>query len=225
MNLIDIAIFVILGLCAWGGFRRGLIRTVYRLVSFFVALFLAHQLYPHGAAFLRSTALFPAIRNSIARAMNFESVFNEHIVGVGLIDQLPLPDALRALLHANNTPDMFALLQVATVEEYIAGFFANIVVNAMALLAVFILVMIGLSIAGYALDIVAMLPVISTLNRAGGLALGLVMGMILVWVGVLVMTIFFATGTHPDMYDLMQGSVVTRWIFENEFLLHRLVAV
>jgi len=227
VNALDLCILIVMALCAFGGYRQGLIRTVYRLASFFVAIFLAHRLYPYAAGFLRETALFSSIRDGIARAMNFEAVFNDHAasLGAGLIDTLPLPGALSSLLHSHNTPDMFALFQVATIEEYIASFFANMVINALAILLVFMIAMLVLTIAGSVLDIVGMLPVIRTLNRAGGLALGLVMGAVIVWVSIIVMTLLFTAGVHPGLYDWMQGSVIIRWVFDNEFVLPRLVAV
>ena len=226
MNALDIGILVIVALCAWGGYRRGLIHTVYRLVSFFAALFLAYQLYPHVADFLRDTAVFTTIRDGIARAMNLETVFNEHAVarGAEIIDTLPLPAALRVLLHSHNTPDMYAFLQVATVEEYISGFFANMIINGFALLIVFMLAMFALALVGSLLDIVSMLPVVRTLNRAGGLALGLVMGFVIVWVSLVIMTMLLATGAHQTVYELLQDSFIASWIFESEFVLPMLVA-
>jgi len=225
MNALDLGILIILALCAWGGFRRGLIRTVYRLVSFFIAIFLAYQLHPHVAYYLRETPLFPMISDGISRALNFEAVFHEHAVarGAEIIDTLPIPGGMRALLHTYNTPDMFQFLQVATIEDYIAGFFANMIINAIAILLVFVIALIALSLIGYALDIVGMLPVIRTLNRAGGLILGVVMGAILVWISLLVVTLFFATGAYQSVYDLLQDSMIARWLFDNEFLLPVLV--
>jgi len=224
MNALDFGILAILALCAWGGFYRGLIRTVYRLVSFFVALFLAYQLYPHVSSFLRGTELFPVISGGISRALNLETVIYEHAVGRGgeIIDSLPLPSAIANLLHANNTPDIYAFLQVATIDEYISGFFANMIINAIAILVVFALATIALAIVGAALDVVGMLPVISTLNHAGGLAVGVIMGALLVWIVLLLMTPLFATGAHHAVYDLLQESIIARWLFDNEFLLPRL---
>lgn len=225
MSVLDIGILVILALCAWGGYRRGLIRTVYRLVSFFAALFISYMMYPHVARFLRDTAVFTTIRDGISSAMNLEGVFYEHAVGRGaeLIDGLPIPAALQNLLHSHNTADMYAFLQVATVEEYIASFFANMAINALSLVLVFVGAMILLSIVGYVLDVIGMLPVIRTINHIGGLLLGLVMGAILVWLALVVVAFMFATGAHETVYGLLQDSIVARWLFENEFILPRLV--
>ena len=217
MNMIDLAVLILVALCAFAGYRRGLIRTVYRLVSFFIAIFLARQLYAPVARVLRGTPLFTSIQNSIASALNLERLVGEHTAArqVEIIDSLPLPANLRELLHSYNTPNMYELLQVSTIEDYISGFFANMVINAIAIVLVFLIVIIGLSIAGIALDIVGKLPIINMFNRAGGLIFGLVLGGVLAWISLLVMTLLFATGQSPEMYELMQGSFVARWMLSS----------
>ena len=227
MNAVDIIILTVVGLCAFAGFRRGLLHTVYRLVSIFVALFLAFRLYPHVSRMLRQTGLFGSIQRSISRAMNLEAVFNEHAAarGTEIIDALPLPAALRSLLHVNNTPNMYELLRVYTLEDYITGFFANMVINGIAVLAVFLLVMVILGLIGGLLDIVGKLPVINTLNNVGGLAIGSLLGMLLGWAGVAIMIMMFTSTGSPLMYDLLQGSFVARFFLDNEFILPRLTLV
>jgi len=224
MNPLDIVIVAIIALCAIAGYHKGLIRTVYRLVSLFVAMFVARQLYPYVARALRQTELFPTIRDAIARAMNLEGFVADQTVAhsAEVIDNLPLPGILQRLLHSYNTPNMFELLQVATIEEYVAGFFANMVINGIAILAVFALTMIALTFIGYALDIVSMLPVIRTLNRIGGFAFGIVMSGVIIWFG-LVLVALFATTAHPLINEMLEGSWIAQRLFE--ITLPQLVAV
>jgi len=215
MNPVDIIILAIVALCAIAGYHKGLIRTVYRLVSFFVAIFVARQLYPYVARILRQTELFPVIQDGIARAMNLESFFAEQTTarGADIIDNLPLPGILQTLLHSYNTPNMFELLQVATVEEYVAGFFANMIINGLAIITVFFLTMLALLFIGYALDIVSKLPVIRTLNRIGGLIFGVVISAVIIWIG-LVLAVLFAAGTHPVIFELLEGSQIAQRMLE-----------
>jgi len=220
MNVLDLAVLALVALCAFAGFRRGLIRTVYRLVSFFIAIFLATRLYAPVARLLRDSPLYTSIQNSIARALNLEGVVG-NLGGQAMarpmevIDSLPLPLSMRERLHTYNTPDMYELLRVGTIEDYISGFFANMAINGIAIVAVFILVLLILSIAGAALDIVAKLPVINTFNNLGGLAVGLALGVALAWIAIVVMTMFFATGANANMYELMEGSLFTRWVMDS----------
>jgi len=219
LNGLDIAILALLAICAIAGYRKGLILTVYRLVSLFLAIFLAIQLYPHVAGFLRETPLFPNISSRISSSMNLGERFDNHSSNIEteLIDTLPLPNAMRNMLHANNTPSMRNILRVDSVEDYVSGFFANIVINAIALLIVFVIVLIGLAVVGIALDLVSKLPVINTFNKIGGLAFGLVMGAVISWLVIIVMTLFFATGVQSQY--LLEGSLIASWIFNNEWVL------
>jgi len=215
MNSLDIGILVLLGLCALAGYRRGLIRTVYRLVSFVVAMFLSYRLYPYVARFLRDTALFNAIQSRVSTEMNLEGFFVDYTGArhAEIINSLPLPAFLRDLLYSFNTPDMYAILRVHTLEDYISGFFANIVMNGIAIVAVFIVVLLILSVVGAVLDVVSMLPVIYSLNRIGGLAIGVVMGIGIVWLSIVVVTILISTGTPPEVQDLLDNSFIVRTFF------------
>ncbi|MCL1786565.1 MAG: CvpA family protein [Defluviitaleaceae bacterium] len=215
MNPLDIVILAIVALCAIAGYHKGLIRTVYRLVSFIVAIILARQLYPHVARTLRQTALFPTIRDGIAHAMNLEGFVTEQTTmhTTNLIDNLPLPGVLQNMLHSHNTPSMFELLQVATLEEYVAGFFANMVINGLAILAVFALTMLALTFIGYALDIVSKLPVIRTLNRIGGFLFGVLISAVIIWVGLVLMALF-VVAAHPMVSQMLEGSWITQRLFE-----------
>ncbi|MCL2215968.1 MAG: CvpA family protein [Defluviitaleaceae bacterium] len=226
MNVLDLAVLALVALCAFAGYRRGLIRTVYGLVSFFIAFFLASRLYSPVARILRGTGLFSMLQNNISSTLNLERVVGEHTAArqAEIIDTLPLPAALRELLHSYNTPNMYELLQVDTIDAYISGFFANMVINAIAIIGVFMLVLVLLSIAGVALDIVGRLPVIYTFNRAGGLIFGLGMGAVLVWLCVVVMTLLSTATPELGLYYLMRESFVVRWVL-NTMMMPQLTAV
>ena len=216
MNALDIVILAVIALCAIVGYRKGLIRTIYRLVAIFVAIFVARQLYPYVARALRQTMLLPQIQDAIANILNLESLFSNHASarGAEVIDALPIPAFLQYMLHTNNTPSMFEVLQVATVEEYISGFFANIVINGISILLVFALTMIALAVIGYILDIVSKLPVIRTLNNFGGLVFGVIISGVIIWLGLVIAAVLFATGANPTVFALLEGSWIAQRLFE-----------
>ncbi|MCL2456578.1 MAG: CvpA family protein, partial [Defluviitaleaceae bacterium] len=140
MNLLDIAILVLVAICALVGYRRGLIRTVYGLVSFFVSLFLSHKLYPHVAKFLQSTPLFEMIREQIKNTLGLGEMVTEFAAErqEEIVASLRLPAPLRALL--SEQIDIHGVLQIDTIENYISGFFADIAINGIALVLVFLIV-------------------------------------------------------------------------------------
>jgi uncharacterized membrane protein required for colicin V production len=218
---VDGIILIIIAACVIAGYAKGLIRTLYRLVSFFAAIFLASRLYPYVSRLLMQTNLYDTLQNAVIDAMGLQPFVHEHVSGQAeqLIATLPLPEMIKNLLNTYNTPEMFEFLNVRTMEEYIGGFFANIMINIISMILVFFVVTILLSIVGSLLDIVGRLPVINTLNRLGGLAAGLVMGVIFVWAGLALVNLLFATPAYPAIYEGVQGSRVAHWFFENNWMI------
>ena len=234
MNTLDIGMLVILAIFAIFGYRRGLVHTIYRFASFFAALFLAIRLHPFVSRVIRESFVYESLRGRIADSPNFEAAFREYAPtpGIGeavremyVINALPLPQSFRDLINNNNTPAMREILSVGTLEDFVAGFFANIVINVISLVLVFVLVMLILKIVGTALHIVDKLPVVSSLNRLGGFAVGILIGTGVVWLGLVVIVLFFSTGGSDTIYGLIQGSAVASWLFDNGWLLPRLTAV
>ncbi|MCL2197856.1 MAG: CvpA family protein [Defluviitaleaceae bacterium] len=216
MNYLDIGVLVLVALCALAGYRRGLIRTVYGLVSFFLAIALANMLFPYAAAFLRETVIFDVLQESIKTGLNLEGFVTQYAAGrqADIIESLPIPAAFRGLLHAQFEADMHGVLQFDTIEDYVSAFFANIAVNGIAIVLVFILSLLILSVFGAVLDIVGRLPVINTFNRLGGFVFGILMGAGISWLVIVVLSMFFATSTNAEIYDLMINSVFAGGVFE-----------
>jgi len=201
------------------------------MVSLFISLFLAIRLYPFVARFLRDSFIFESLRDRIISAANFEAVFRENLPSPGIgesmrnnniINALPMPQGLRDTLHNYNTPDMYELLRVRTVEEFIAGFFANIVINVLAMLLVFAIVMVIMRLIGKMLNLVDRVAVVSLINRIGGLAAGALIGAGIAWLGLTIITMFMSIGGSGSLYGLMQGSGIVSWLFSNDWLLPRI---
>jgi len=215
MNYLDIGIIILIVFCALVGFRKGLIRTVYGLISFFIALFLANYLYPHVAGFLRATPLFGGIQNQVKTSLNLSEVVVEHTANrqEEIINSLPLPEPFLKLLNENFQPDIHGILRVDTIEDYISGFFASIAINGIAIVLVFLAVIIILAVAGSVLDIVGKLPVIRTFNNWGGFAFGVLLGSGISWVIIVAMSTFLAT--NPDVFELLDNSFIVGRFFES----------
>lgn len=216
MNTLDIIIIAIIVICAILGYRKGLLRAVYRLVSLVIAVFIARLIYPYVARFLGQTQLLLTVQDSITNTMNMQGIFNESLYNRGseMIDTLPIPGALRTILHTNNTPYMFETLQVATMEEYISGFFANMIINAIAIVLVFVITLIALYIIGQVLDIVSKLPVINFINQLGGLIWGAVASTVFVWLCLVIVSLL-AINMPPDFVVQLEGSGIVQWMFES----------
>ena len=211
--MLDEIVVGTLALFMYIGYRRGFIRTFFSLFSFILSIALASYLYPRVAEWMRSTPIYTGLKDYIIRTMGLEGVVQAHTADT--IAALPLPELIRNALIQHETPNMFALLNVSTIEEYIAGFFAGMAINIIAMVVVFILVRIILGVISGMLDIVGRLPVIRFFNNGGGLILGLLQGIIIIWIGLAIMTLFFLDPTTSQLVRLLDESLVAGWAYEN----------
>jgi len=199
------------------GYRRGLIRTVFSLVSYVLAISLAIYLFPVVADWLMEMPVYTALKDYIVRTMNLGDVVQYQ--SDELIANLPLPDIIRGFLHEHNTPNIFELLNVQTIEEYIAAYFSRMAINIIAKVSVFIIVKFTLGLLSGVLDLASRLPVIKQFNQIGGMLIGFVLGLIIVWIGLAVMILFFLDPTGPELMIMLENSLVVGWVYENNPIL------
>jgi len=228
MNGLDILVIVIMGACIAGGASRGFVRTVLGFANFILAIFLTNLLYPHVGRFLRSfDGLYSSLSTSISRIMGLDAIIEAQTNAAQneIIAALPLPAAFKETLSANNTPIIHDALGATGIAEYVSGFLAGIVINVISMLAVFVLVFIGLTILTRFLDLVAKLPILNSLNKLLGGAIGAVWGLLLTWFILAIVVLYFSANTNTDMVHLLETSAIARPLHESNFMLNSLLRI
>ena len=210
--MLDLIIIAVLALSMYIGYRRGLIGAVFRLLSFALSIILAIYLYPIIADWLRTTPVYTALRDYIIRTMGLEHVVQAH--ATELIANLPVPALLRRAL-LQQTPEAYELLGIYAIESHIASFFAGMAINIISMILVFFAVRLILGILSGMLDLVGRLPVVRHFNRGGGLLLGALQGVIIIWIGLAVINLFFLDPTRPELMSLLNESLLAGWIYDH----------
>ena len=107
-------------------------------------------------------------------------------------------------------------------SDYVSGYIAYGIINGIAFIASFLLAIIIIKVIMYAVDILTELPVISLMNRLGGLALGLVQGIL--WIWIIFFFIALLCNTTPGIYlmNLIQSDSVLSVLY-NYNLLYNIV--
>ena len=86
---------------------------------------------------------------------------------------------------------------------------SDIIIKMVAFLLTFIIITILVRAVIFALDIITALPVIKGLNRFAGILVGMLIALIVVWIG------FFVI---PLIYNTQIGQECFKWIGESELL-------
>jgi len=208
------------------GIRRGFIKTVLGFLDFVLAIILTNIFYPPFSRFLRGIdSLYDAVRDTVSSTLGLDELITGSIGAAGnaandAINTLPLPQALLDYIIANNNPEVHLAVAATDLSDFVAGFIASIVINVMAAVILFALIYVGLIIATKVLNIIAMLPVIKSLNKLLGGALGAIWGLIMVWVVLGVGVIFFSINTGFAMTEALENSFIARLFHESNFVLN-----
>ncbi len=136
-----------------------------------------------------------------------------------LIQSLPVPGSLRKILLNYNNSEGYRTLGASSFADYLIRFIANVIMNILAFLITMLLVnLIVRAILG-ALDIIARIPGIYLINRAGGLAAGLVQGVFVVWCIFLLVSLFSGTDIGMYLLDQIDSSIILKPLYQsNAFL-------
>ncbi len=227
-NPLDIAIIVIIIMFMASGYRNGLVKSLFKLFSTVISLVLAFSFYPAVSKALKQNEKFyNAIVEKVSKAVDIESLVEAKLASQApqneLFEKLKLPDFMVNKLILNNTPTMYKILKVDTIEEFVARYVTDIIINVIALIIVFVLISLALSVIAGSLDIIARLPVINTFNKFGGLGVGLAQGTVFIWIATIIAMLLLSTEQLGQFYLLIKQSDIASFFYDTNILLHMLL--
>jgi len=219
MNLLDLIIIVVLLVMFITGYSRGFIKTLFDLLSMVITFALTYYLYPFVSKFIMTeTSVYKNLSESISKTFDFEKLLQGAISKESQFDAiktLPLPENFKEMLTMNNNPEMFKLLDVSSFADYISGSLASIVVNIIVFIVLFIAIYIVLTVAVNMLNLISKLPILNKMNKLSGGALGLLLGIGFLFVGLTVLSIIISTNNSNDIVALIDGSILGSFLYYN----------
>ncbi len=207
------------------GLRRGFIRKVVSALSLVVTLALVTYLTPQITTFIQEhTSLHENLQEKCSELF-LSGEYNEDVKTdqVLMIENMDLPENIKEMLLENNNTEAYDLLAVSGFYEYVGAYLANLIINALAYLISFVVIWTAIRAILLALDVVTMLPILHGINKLAGGALGIVYGVVLVWIAFLLVTIlcngdlgrqFFALiSANPFLLFLYNQNVIMKIVF------------
>jgi uncharacterized membrane protein required for colicin V production len=220
MNWLEILVIVIIAGYTLNGRRRGFIKTVFTLFSTIIALLLTMWISPMvNKEVQKNEKVMTFVNNKVEKVVDFGKKNDKTSEQMNFIDKLFLPGPIKNALKENNTGDVYTAMAVNSFEEYITGTISRIIINAAVFIIVMLLVMIILGIISSALDIISKLPLINGLNKTAGLLVGLLHGIIITWIGFILLTMFSSTNIGKTMFLLINESKFLTMLYDNNLLL------
>ena len=134
-----------------------------------------------------------------------------------------MPQFLKDELIENNNSTIYSELGVQSFPQYVATYISRLILNLVSFLVTFLLAIIIVKALMFAVNIIGELPVLGVVNHIAGGVLGLVLAVVIVWLGFLVMTLAYATEAGAACSEMMEQSNILRFMYETNPLLIRLL--
>ena len=222
MNILSWAALAVLTYCALRGWRRGLIMTVFSMFATVIAIAISAQLSPQLSRTWQNTAFYEKVSERVEmtlfKGQDSQNDGEEGEDNRGVINSLPLPDVVQNVL-ASNDDVQNNMLGVSAFRKYIADSVTGIILNAISFVLVFVGVSIIMRIIIRCLNLLSRLPVIHTMNKMGGMLVGLLKGLILLWLICIVITIMSGTEAGIYLYGQINESPFLKYIYDNNMIM------
>lgn len=223
-NIADIIVLAVLAFFIYFFYRKGLVGTLLGFCSTIISVLFSKISYPFVSDILRSTPVFDSIKAYVIETAGLSKIAE----GAGIkaqtdfISSLNIPDFLKNALIDNNNSEVYKLLDVTTIEDYIGGYVASFLINIISMIIVFVVIWVAIKIISNTLNIVVKLPIIRTANSFGGAVLGFIQGTIVIWIAFAVLTLFFAKPVFQDINETISSSVVASKFYDSNILIKSL---
>lgn len=232
-NIILAVVVAFLAAMTFVGYNRGLIKTVFSLLSMIIVLVVVTILTPTARILIRETPIYSYINEQTEVYVNdcIGKGFEENsMAGIGakeqkkVIDNLPLPQNIKDSLVDNNTEEGYKALEVTNFVDYIVNSITEKIIDSIAFIVLFIIVVIAVNLAVRLLDIISKLPVLNFLNKSGGAVFGFAEALILIWIACVIITAFGATEWGQQLLAEINNNVILSVIY-NSNVVEKVISV
>lgn len=218
----DVTIIVIIIFYGIKGVARGFILTAFNLVGYILAAMIAKLYHPVMAKFItEKTDWFDKINSSISTRISgiVESVYSSESTNF-ITDYLKLPSVIEQGIMDNFSIQGQMENINHSVNSYVSNTLTEMLINIISIMIVFILSRIALIIIINILNSIAKLPVLRTVNRTSGLILGIVIGVLIVFIAFTILTPIIITSPEGFIAQTTYDSVLGEYFYTNNIIIN-----
>ena len=200
--IIDIILLAILALTTFVGYKRGLVKVIFKVLAFFLAIII-------------TIILYRPITNLVINNTQLDEKITDIIIENGTVenDNSEQPNSIDKYIE--NTKNN---LQNDIVNSA-AGTVAINLVSIVVMIALFIVVRIALIFVGFFADSLAELPIVKQFDKTGGTIYGILQGIVIILVVLTIMYFISSTVKDSNIISVVDTSYVTKFIYYNNPIL------
>lgn len=225
-NWLSVIVGIYLLLMILYGHYKGFIRLAVSMFALIISLTAVRVAMPAVSGMIREkTALSDVISENTKKWIGIETTNQPPEDGGGLpatqrlmIEQSDLPQTIKDILIENNNSEVYEMLGVDAFADYIGRYLAEIILNSVVFLALFLIFYVVIRLVVSWLDIIAKLPVLSGINKLAGALLGLAQGLVFLWIGCFAITALSGTQWGNIIIKQIEASKWLSYLYNHNFL-------
>ena len=224
-----VLLIIVLAVLLFGavkGYRRGFLRLAVWFAGLIAVLFIVTKISPYVSDFLiKNTSLYDNVRQRIIVAYeekNANDIPDDSFSGDErenrVIDSFGFPDLITNSIKSNNTSEIYDRLAVTLFKDYISGYLSALSIKAGTFVGLFVILAIIQCVLFLAIKILEKIPVLRTFNRLLGMATGITLALVLVWIFFIAVMMFFGRSFGAWVFSQVKASRILTYLFNNNIL-------
>ncbi|MCR5301286.1 MAG: hypothetical protein K6E49_02470 [Lachnospiraceae bacterium] len=221
-----IAVLAVLTIGAVKGYAKGFLRLAVWFAGLIAVLFIVTRISPYVSNFIiENTSVYEQVREKIIRTYEEKSSAGTDDVMLPdnadqneVIDSFGFPDLISDSIKINNNSEIYEKLAVSLFKDYVAGFLSALAIKAGTFAGLFILLAIAEFVILTAIKILEKIPVLRTFNRLAGMAAGITLALVFIWVFFIAAMMFFGNSFSSWVFAQVKASRLLTIIFNNNIL-------
>ena len=228
MNLLVLGILAFILLLVFRGYRKGFFKSAASAIGIVLAVLLTAILYPGVNKLLcQYTVLYDVIEQKIIEKFELPeetktATRNEEI---DTIENLDLPDNVKGWLIANCNGETFLESGVDNVCSYIAKSLTAMVMRGISYVLTLLVLLLLLHILIMVLDVANYIPIVKSINKAGGAIFGAGQGILIVWIFMGIVTLLSTFSWAYQVMQMIDESPLLAWLYKKDIFLKIIVDI
>jgi uncharacterized membrane protein required for colicin V production len=211
--ILDIVIIALIVLGAFSGYKKGLVGVLVSFVGIILSIFLAFVLQAPLANYLENeTSVGKNINQTIQESLNKQLNVNNDNENTAINSNENVYNMTLKMLTNNNE-------QGLTVEQS-SKLITSFILKGISFITVFIIVFVICYILQMALNIVFELPILSSVNKLGGLGIGALKAFIKIIIILAIISFASPLPVFNDLVKIIQNSTICNLIYTNNIIVN-----
>ncbi len=213
--LLDLIIVGIILLSTFLGYKKGLIGVAFKIVSFVIAIVITLILYvPVSNLVINNTGLDESIENAIVEKLAISNIEEE---GELKKENTNMPTVIVDYIN-NAIKDTVVTTQNSIVQSVARDLAINIV-KIGVMIVLFLVVKIALLFAKAIIEGIAKLPILKQFNEIGGIAYGILRGVIVIYVMLVVVSLLIPVLHNDGILQTINETMLCKILYNNNIIL------